>query len=318
MKKILLLIVFQCFIQFNFAHTDKTFSFHYNNVTVRFNTGFYYEEIEKAKMIAKATEKLAAAHGFKENILLDFIHDYAYFESKKHTFISHGIGDYKVHNGENEFSIWTDITAKFLIIEQHDSVFDIKKTLQLVEASILNFENIAAIALKPIVRGKDIYGDLISMSIPLKTIQEMTKKPLTNLGEKVLAFRIYKEETFPQKFSYYTANNEFVLFFRDKSGYEKIVDVVPDIRFIENVDETHYFVFQTWDTFSYYEKYTHKKITNLKLDSLQNTVFIYINITENTDDDSFIIKHYDFMNYPINEALFSTSQEKIIESKWSE
>jgi hypothetical protein len=318
MKKASLIFLFLLIFQSNFAHTDKTFSFYYNNVTVRFKTGFYNEEIEKAKMIGKAVEKLAAAHGFKENILLDFTHNYAYLKNKSHTFVSHGIGDYKVNNGEIEFSIWTEISDKYLVIEQHDSFFDIKKTMQLVEASILNFENITTIPLQPFIRGKDIFGDVISMTIPIKKIQEMTAKPLSNLGGKILASRIYKEETIPQKFSYYTVNNEFVLFFREKSGFEKIVDVVPDIRFIENVDETHYFVFQTWDTFSYYGKYTQKKITNLKLDSIQNTIFIYININENTDDDRFIIKHYDFMNYPINSAIFSASQEKIIESNWLE
>jgi hypothetical protein len=155
-----------------YAHTDKTYVFHYNNVTVRFETGLYYEEIEKAKMIGKALEKLASEYGFKENILLDFIHNYAYLKNKKHTFISHGIGDYKLHNGKIEFSIWTEITAKFLIIEQHDSVFDIKKTLQLVEAAILNFDEISKIKPKAVVFNKSIYGNEFYVSIPLKLFQK--------------------------------------------------------------------------------------------------------------------------------------------------
>lgn len=237
-------------IQSNYAHTDKIFSFHFNNVTVRFETSFYFEEVEKAKMIGKAVERLASEHQFKDNILLDFRHNYAYFKNKNYTFVSHGIGDYKENNGKKEFSVWTEITNKYLIIEQHDSVFDIKRTLQLVEASILNFENITAIQLQPIIIGKDIYGDEISMSIPIKTIQEMTKKPLTNLGKKVLASRIYKEETVPQNFSYYTINNEFVLFFRDKYGYENIIDIVSDIRFIENVEENYFFCVSIMEYFS--------------------------------------------------------------------
>jgi len=317
MKNILLIIVCLLFCQSNFAHTDKIFSFHFNNVTVRFKTGFYFEEVEKAKMIGKAVERLAIEHQFNENILLDFTHNYAYFKNKNYTFVSHGIGDYKVNNGEIEFSIWTEITDKYLIIEQHDSVFDIKRTLQLIEASILNFENITAIQLQPIIIGKDIYGDEISMSIPVKTIQEMTKKPLTNLGEKVLASRIYKEETVPQKLSYYTINNEFVLFFRDKYGYEKIVDIVSDIRYIENVEENHFFVFQSWNTFHYYEKHTSKKVTHLTLDSIKNTIFINISIAKVNDDKSFNIKHFGIThNEPLNSAVFSTSQEKVIETKW--
>jgi hypothetical protein len=317
MKNLLTFVVCLLFYQSNFAHTDKIYTFYYQHVTVRFKTGFYYEEVEKAKMIGKAVEKLVTAHGFNENILLDFTHNYAYFKNKNYTFVSHGIGDYKVNNGDKEFSIWTEITDKYLIIEQHDSVFDIKRTLQLVEASILNFENITAIQLQPIIIGKDIYGDETCMSIPIKTIQEMTKKPLTNLGDKVLASRIYREETVPQKFSYYTINNEFVLFFRDKYGYEKTVDVVSDIRYMENVEENYFFVFQSWNTFSYYDKYGSKKITNLTLDSIQNTIFCYILISKDNDDRKFTIKHFGYINNePINSAVFSTSQEKVIETKW--
>ena len=191
--------------------------------------------------------------------------------------------------------------------------------MQLVEASILNFENITAVPLQPFIRGKDIFGDVISMTIPIKKIQEMTAKPRSNLGEKILASRIYKEETVPQKFSYYTVNNEFVLFFREKSGFEKIVDVVPDIRFIENIDETHYFVFQTWNSFNYYEKNSSKKIINLTLDSIRTTIFNYITIEKTNIDNSFSINHFGFMNNePINSAIFSASQEKIIESNWLE
>lgn len=316
MKKTLLtVLILFCGVRI-FAHTDRLYTFHYDNVTVHFTTGFYYEEIEKAKMIGKAAAKLSCKHSFSENILLDFRHDYGYMD-EVNTFISYGEGDYQMYDGENYFSIWTEVTDKYLTITQCNSVFDIEKSLKLIEYSILNFEEITSLELTSIRLGPDVFWAQVFKSISPEIISGINSISLSIIGQEVLASRIYREETYPQNVSYFTANNEFVIILRHRYGKEEIIDTLPDIRYFADLNDTHFFVFSEWDEFNYYERQIRRigrKLTNIRIETIETTLYKGLEITENENKD-FIINHWGVAHFPLNKAIFSPIQGKILETK---
>ena len=77
------------------AHQDSFYTYKYDNVTVRFKTGSFYEEINNAKIIGKYTALLCNKLNYNEPVFLDFIHDYDHhYKGKSYSFLSIGSDKY--------------------------------------------------------------------------------------------------------------------------------------------------------------------------------------------------------------------------------
>lgn len=318
MKKIAFCFFLILSVNRSFADTDRTYSYFYENVTVLFTTGSYYQEIEKAKMIGKAVAKLSCRNNFKENILLDFIHDYT-FSLEPKTILNFGTGGYKYFDGYAEHEIALNLTGQHLVVRQLDSVFDIEKTLKLVEFGIKNIEEIKTNKLTEIRFSTYGLSTYIFHSIDQDIIMKICRDSLSKIGQKTLEGRIYKEQMIPEILSYFTQNNKFILFLKDNYGREFIIDTLPDIRYVIGLKD-YYFVFTSWNTFSFYhikqtlDNMTADKISNVTIEKVKNDMYTFLEV-ENINNDDFRISHYTSVHRPKYITTFSLTKEAIIETK---
>ncbi len=325
MKKTIILFFLLLLANRILAHRDRTFSFTFDNVTVMFHSGFYYEELEKAKIAGKAVAKLSCIYGFTENILLHFEHDYAY-QKESHIFFSFGKPYYKWKLDELVFHVPEHLTGEYLVIRQLDSIFDINKTLKLAEYGIKNIgflrtKNFQEVKLKEDMGAPDSFLVRTFKSLDIKEINEILTTELTDKGKMVLQSKFYKEEIIPQTLSYFAQNNEFVVFLRDRQGKEIIIDTLPDIRFFKSLNDEYFFLFTSWGEFNYYatrrlpNTLTADIIPNVKIKGIKNDLYKYISV-ERKSNITFNIEHWGVMHLPKNVSIFSTEMKEIIETKY--
>jgi hypothetical protein len=324
MKKIITLFFLLLLTNRLFSHTDRTFSFTYENVTVMFHTGSYYEELEKAKIAGKAVAKLSSIYGFKENILLYFEHDYAY-QRESHIFLSFGKPYYIWELDELVFHVPDHLTGEYLVIRQLDSIFDIKNTLKLAEYGINNInalktEEFQEVKLKKEMSSPDRFLVRTFNSLDRKHVNKILAAELTGKGQNAMQAKFYKEEAYPQSISYFFQNNEFVVFLRDRQGKEIIIDTLPEIRYFKSLLDEYFFLFSSWGEFTYYEKkivpnsFSAEIIPNVKIEGIKNDLYKYISI-ELLSNNTFKIEHWGVMPFPKNISIFSTETKEIIETK---
>jgi len=90
---VMVLVTFPVFLC---AHQDRFYMFEYDNVTVRFKTGFFFEEINNAKIIGEYAAILLSSAEYDKPVLLDFIHDYGnHYQGEIFSFLNFGSEEYQ-------------------------------------------------------------------------------------------------------------------------------------------------------------------------------------------------------------------------------
>lgn len=148
------------------AHKDIYYTYEYDNVTVRFKTGFFFEEINHAKIIGQYAALLSDSMDYDKPILLDFIHDYGYtyrgktfsflnFGSQKYSLLScfmmDSVEDYVYYQvpfsdkteslgdvGEEIYTVPVISDQPTMVIRQFGFHFDLTKTINLLYHAISN------------------------------------------------------------------------------------------------------------------------------------------------------------------------------------
>ncbi len=220
MKKFILFffIIFPLFVN---AHQDREFIYVYDNVTVRFRTGSYYEEINNAKIIGKYAALLSDSLNYNKPIFIDLIHDYGnYYQGKTYSYLNFGSDQYKgiVHYKKvyesfvSDYSLETipiseykDDTLHYvkeeyiideidhkekIVLRQFGIHFDITQTMNLLYFAIVNKPQLPNLTiqdtLSTIVEG----SYYILNSIPQFLIDSL-KHTTPKSVEKILQKRIY-------------------------------------------------------------------------------------------------------------------------------
>jgi len=89
------------------AHQDRYYTYEYDNVTVRFKTGFFFEEINNAKIIGQYAAFLSDSMDYDKPILLDFIHDYGHsYQGKTFSFLGYGSEKYDLVSFYMQWRRW--------------------------------------------------------------------------------------------------------------------------------------------------------------------------------------------------------------------
>ena len=270
MKKLLLLFVLLPLL--NYAHQDTYHLEEYGNVTVRFKTGHYYEEIQNAKIIGEYAYMLCEKLGYDKQVVLDFIHDYGHtYYGNTFSYISYGRESFTYESyyredtssnlhGRTLYPVPYREVIKFdkgeiikesyespmtnkkdkIVIRQFGFHFEIKETLDLLHYAVSNIN-----ALKKNSDVDTLVSYLNNMYYLIPTIPQSEIYSAIHTGSKdvqdVLARKVYSEtDTIKHStvyYSYFAADNKYHLFY-GLHGKEIVMDTLNQIY---SFYETEYF-----------------------------------------------------------------------------
>ena len=267
------------------AHQDRYYTYEYDNVTVRFKTGFFFEEINNAKIIGQYAALLSDSMDYDKPILLDFIHDYGYsYQGKTFSFLNFGSQKYdlvsyfmqdslednvyhmvpfsdtveSIQNVEKEiYTVPAVNSQQTIVIRQFGFHFDLTQTTNLLYHAITNKRTI-----KKQSRVDTLSSYLRNMYYQIETVPsqliDSIKASTSTYVQHVLQKKVYKEVDTVDRhrlyYSYFSKNGEYFVFagLHDK---EIVLDTLAKIYSFnprESMPEA-LFVFETPNLFRKYE-----------------------------------------------------------------
>ncbi len=227
------------------AHQDRYYTYEYENVTVRFKTGFFFEEINNAKIIGQYATALSDSLGYEKPILLDFIHDYGHsYKGNSYSFLSIGSEEYEIVSynvlkydsllGENVYhGVPTDSVEfinnvekdaysvpgfnkkKSIVIRQFAYHFDIRETLNLLLYTLTNQSNVRE-NLRPDTLSSYLMNMYYSFESVPNSMVDSLKSTKMQLVESVLNAKVYCEVDSINRsrlyYSYFAQNGKYQIF----------------------------------------------------------------------------------------------------------
>lgn len=280
MKKIITFIL--TFIPLTiWAHQDRFFTYEYANVTVRFKTGFFFEEINNAKIIGQYAAYLSDSLGYEKPVLLDFIHDYGHsYEGEMFSFLNIGSEEYKmvsyyelIYDSLMDGNVYRMVSyhdsieaikdikkevytmprinkKKTIVIRQFGFHFDIIETMNLLHYAITNGDGV-----RQNTRRDTLPSYLRNMYYSFESIPSVMVDSIklcnTTLVERVLKTKVYNEvDSFDHNqlnYSYYSQNGKFYIFAKPDNN-KTVIDTLKQIYSFnprEFLFEKMLFVFET-------------------------------------------------------------------------
>jgi hypothetical protein len=319
------------------AHQDTYYTYDYDNVTVRFKTGYFFEEINNAKIIGQYAALLSDSMDYDNPILLDFIHDYGYsYQGKTFSFVNFGSGKYdlvsyfmqdslednvyhmvpfsdtveSIENVEKEVYTVPDVNGQNkIVIRQFGFHFDVSQTMNLLYYALTNKSKV-----KKLSRTDTLSSYLRNMyyrfeSVPsyyIDSIQSTTFQ----LVYHILQNKVYREVDTVDRhrlyYSYFSQNGKLIIF-GALHDQEVILDTLDQIYSFDprEVLPEALFVFETPNQFRKYELntliYSEYKAERSKQHTIPidpHEYTLLIDVEWLGDDLYFINYNYSFMYSP--------------------
>jgi len=261
------------------AHQDKYYIYEYDNVTVRFKTGHFFEEINNAKIIGQYAAALSKNLDYKKPILLDFIHDYGHsYKGNTYSFLCIGSEEYEVINyyvqkydslldGDVYHMVPFDSIAfiknvekevysvpgfnkkKSIVVRQFAYHFDIRETLNLLSYALTNQSGVQKNS-RPDTLPSYLRNMYYSFeSIPRNRIDSI-KSTKVSFVERALNNKVYREiDSINQNqlyYSYFSQNGKYQIF-ASLRGKEILLDTLEQVYSLKpwKIMPEALFVFET-------------------------------------------------------------------------
>jgi len=332
------------------AHQDRYYTFQYDNVTVRFKTGFYFEEINNAKIIGKYAALLSASMNFEQPILLDFIHDYGHtYQGKTFSFLNIGSGEYEMisyyerdsveENVYHMFSYSDSVEAienveknvftvpdidekKKIVIRQFGYYFDVTQTLNILNYAITNLDEVTILS-----RTDTLSSYLRNMYYSFETVPtsliDSIKFPIDLHVQRILDNQVYKEIDSTDRnrlyYSYFSKNGKYLIF----AGIHDKEIILDTLNQVYSFNPMAYFteilfVFETPDqmrkySLMTYRDYEYSRSQKHKIQFDRNEYIVSININW-LDDDLYLINYrVGFGWAPVKRLLYLNNEDILIE-----
>jgi plasmid maintenance system killer protein len=312
----------------SYAHKDRYFNYKFDNVSVRFKTGYRFEEIKNAQIIGQYAAILCKELRYKQTVLLDFIHDYGQsYKGKNFRFVNIGSDVYNTvsfyglaHDNSNEEPVYQMIpfskieeqdsgkleklvhssepvdNLQKVVIRQFGFHFDVNITLKLLHHAIMKPKDVINSTQKD-----SLHSYLPNMYYELNTIPKTKIDSICTLKiqsvDEVIGQKIYaKQDTSVHSrltYSYYAQNNNYYFYVR-QNNYETVLDTLKQIYSFElnNDNWESLFVFETPNSFKYYEyDRFNKEFTKSKRHEIQkdeHESIVFYNVNWISDDLFFI------------------------------
>lgn len=267
------------------AHQDRYYTYEYDNVTVRFKTGFFFEEINNAKIIGQYAALLSDSMDYDKPILLDFIHDYGYsYQGKTFSFLNFGSQKYdlvsyymqdslednvyhmvpfsdsveSIQNVEKEIYTVPAVNGQqTIVIRQFGFHFDLTQSVNLLYHAITNKRKV-----KKLSRTDTLPSYLRNMYYQLETVPleyiDSVKSSNSPFVDQILQNKVYRDVDSVDRhrlyYSYFSGNGKFMVFagIHDQEIVLDTLDKVYSFNPRDLMPEA-LFVFETPSQFRKYE-----------------------------------------------------------------
>lgn len=270
------------------AHQDRYYTYKYDNVTIRFKTGFFFEEINNVKIIGEYASLLCDSLNYDKPILLDFIHDYGHsYKGKTYSFLNVGSEEYElvsyyvqkydslidenvyhmvpysdsienIKEIEKEVHTVQEVSKhKKIVIRQFGFHFDITQTLNLVYYAITNKAYIKSASITDTLSSylRNMYYKF--ETLPSCFVDSIKSTPATFV-QSILQTKVYREVDSVDRhslyYSYYSKNGQLYVF----AGLHDKEITLDTLKQIYSFNPREYmpeglFVFETPNEFRKYE-----------------------------------------------------------------
>lgn len=332
------------------AHQDSYYTYTYDKVTVRFKTGFFFEEINNAKIIGQYAALLSDSMDYDKPILLDFIHDYGYsYQGKTYSFLNFGsqkfdmvsyymqdsIEDNVYHmvpfsdsvesnqNVEKEIYRVPAVNGQqTIVIRQFGFHFDLTQTINLLFHAITNKSEVKKLSSADTLPSylRNMYYSF--ESIPRNRIDSIKSAKMTFV-ENVLNTKIYCEvdsiNRYQLSYSYFSQNGTYQLFasIHDKEIILDTLEQVYSFNPWEYMPEV-LFVFETPNQMRSYSVMTFmdNEVKRSKKHRIEIDPYEYLR-SINIDwfgDDIYIIDYSNgFGSTPVKRLIYLNNDDVIID-----
>ncbi|WP_321322216.1 hypothetical protein [Labilibaculum sp.] len=352
MRHILVLVFLTIFLVESYAHTDRYFTYKFENVTVRFKTGFRYEEINNSRIIGQYASLLCKQMKYEQPVLLDFIHDYgnsykgenysflnigsdkysrvSYYKSVYDSTINENVYQMVPHSKINELNLCgiekevystepIDSLQK-IVIRQFGFHFDVKYTLNLLYYALNNPIEVISSTQKDTLCSylPNMYYELNTISkLKVDSVKLLELKDVKNiLGQKVYA----KGDSLKNNqlsYSYFAKDNRYSII-ACYQGEELILDTLNQVYSFAINDEYRQtvFVFETPNSFKCYEKdgflNEFKKSKLHDIPVESNDLIVFSNVKWIADDIFLINRNYLFDTSPFKVYPYLMKEDVLI------
>lgn len=322
MKKILFILLILMSYHQASGHSDRYIIFKFGNIHTRIKTGFNYEQINVAKIIAKLTQKISNKLNYKKPILLDFNHAYTK-DIEPDYFISFGKG--KINYRWKEKKQKGLLKTKGMVIRQVSHNFDIEATLKLIEFSINNVKKIKKEQLE-IVYNKHYHQWKIP-TIDTLTIQEIIQNNPSELIDEIIAQKTFLGSTnWNYGISYFYQNKQFHFLVKAYNGVKDTIALSTNSLFqVTSIDPGTKLVFDTDSTFYCVGWYDQKRVVSKqqRLKSVRDKYRLFR--VENIGDDLVSINFIRFRTkdefkeskrglYFENTSIYDIKNDKLVDN----
>lgn len=327
--KNLTIIILTIFPIITWAHQDTYHTYEYDNVTVRFKTGFFFEEINNARIIGQYAALLSDSMNYDKPVLLDFIHDYGYFYrgktisflnfgSEKYDLISYLLKDtieanlyhFIPHSDtvDNIANIKKDVYTvppvnrhKKIVIRQFGFHFDVTQTMNLLFHAITNRKTI-----KGLSRTDTLSSYFESMYYRFETVPsdyiDSIKSTTYRFVDRILDEKVYRDVDTTDRhrlyYSYFSKNGKAIVY-AELHDEEVILDTLDKVY---SINPGHWvrdelFVFESPYQFTKYKlntwvypEYKTERSGRQKVPIDPHEYIVKINV-EWLRDDIYLIKY---------------------------
>lgn len=262
MKTIKTILICLSFINISWAHKDFYVTQTFGQVTVRFHTGFHYEEIQKAYIIGQYCDLyLKYYNKSNEKVVLDFHHDYTGSLTPNY-FINYSRGESLIkYNEYQSFSEEPFSEEKTIIIKQIENKFDLYKTLKLVKYSVNNLNKIKTEQKKTVY--KCFFEWFEQESIDTLITKNIVNEPINSEFENLTSLRVYRHNY--QGINYFMSGGQFYVCFQNK-----VLSCLKEIDSFYQISLNEALVFTSKSEF-YYLKYDFNNGIKQKKRQLEKT-----------------------------------------------
>ena len=239
------------------AHSDYYLIREFDNVVVRFQSGFDYEEMNKVMIYGQLCSYLADSLQYKKPIYLQFNHTYT-SRPKTDYFISFDNGSCFQSEKNESFSFSKNV----LVVRQVGVKFDSEETLKLVQFAIQNKDGIKN--QQQFFHYKRNYTSWRINSIDSTSIDSIVKSNSSDLIRNILELEVERLAPNESKYlSYSWSNKKFQIFMLDYQELRTDLLELSDIFYIKYFNDYSAVFFDTDSSF-YYLSHSHMRNVSIK------------------------------------------------------
>ncbi len=229
------------------GHQDFSVTHLVNETTLRIQTGFDFEEINKTSIICDLIDDLRDSYNYCKPIHIDFFHSYTNVDQRV---IFLNVGRPKIIEKSYDSGVSKAGFDKEIIIRIIDNEFPVLGIMKLIEYAIMNEETIKKDQIQ--YSYKFLGKDWIIYSISQDKIQEIENKNISeriNIINSIPHYLAHSPDFYG--YSYYLKNGLYHIYCKNMNEIKEVDITLESVFQVENIGYGNAIIFDKKTSFQY-------------------------------------------------------------------